>query len=80
MIGRRERRREGGRRHKYVETDTINNSQDCGGICTSPTGCTFGAVTYDYKNKFNLTAIGWDKYISSFECHLNETGVPTTPK
>lgn len=46
----------------------------CGGICTSPTGCTFGAVSYDYENKYNLTKIGWNKYITSFECHLNATG------
>ncbi|KAH6627660.1 hypothetical protein F5144DRAFT_576510 [Chaetomium tenue] len=46
---------------------------ECGGICMSPTGCTFGAVSYDYKNKFNLTRIGWNQYIESFECHLNRT-------
>ncbi|KAH6624505.1 hypothetical protein B0J18DRAFT_428484 [Chaetomium sp. MPI-SDFR-AT-0129] len=45
----------------------------CGGICTSPTGCTFGAVSYDYENKYNLTKIGWNEYITSFECHLNQT-------
>lgn len=39
----------------------------------SPTGCTFGAVSYDYENKFNLTKIGWNEYIESFECHLNRT-------
>ncbi|QPH02252.1 hypothetical protein C2857_006461 [Epichloe festucae Fl1] len=43
---------------------------DCGVICTSPTGCTFGAVDFNYKNKWNLGAIGWDKYITSFDCHL----------
>ncbi|KAJ9152153.1 hypothetical protein NKR23_g2907 [Pleurostoma richardsiae] len=41
----------------------------CGGICTSPTGCTFGAVSYNSTRKENLTSIGWNKYISSFECH-----------
>ncbi|KAJ9149675.1 hypothetical protein NKR19_g5541 [Coniochaeta hoffmannii] len=45
----------------------------CGGICTSPTGCTFGAVSFDYEHKYNLSAIGWDHYIASFECHLNST-------
>ena len=45
----------------------------CGEICTSPTGCTFGAVSSNYANKNDLGAIGWDKLISSFECHLNQT-------
>ncbi len=49
------------------------SSMACGGICTSPTGCTFGAVSYDYQNKYNLSAIGWDKCITSFEYHLNQT-------
>ena len=47
----------------------------CGGICTSPTGCTFGAVDFGYANKYNLSAIGWDHYIASFDCHLK---TPTT--
>ncbi|OAQ70061.1 hypothetical protein VFPPC_02595 [Pochonia chlamydosporia 170] len=42
---------------------------DCGGICTSPTGCTFGAVDFNYEHKYNLSAISWDKYITSFECN-----------
>ncbi|KAK4250535.1 hypothetical protein C7999DRAFT_38380 [Corynascus novoguineensis] len=46
---------------------------ECGGICTSPTGCTMGAVNYEYEHKFNLTEVGWNKYITSFECHLNKT-------
>ncbi|KAG6003443.1 hypothetical protein E4U21_002037 [Claviceps maximensis] len=46
---------------------------DCGSICRSPTGCTFGAVDFNYKHKWNLGAIGWDKYIKSFDCHLKRT-------
>ncbi|KUI64878.1 hypothetical protein VM1G_00316 [Cytospora mali] len=43
---------------------------DCGGICTSPEGCTLGGVSYNTTNRFNLTAFeGWDHYISSFTCH-----------
>jgi hypothetical protein len=45
---------------------------DCGGPCTSPTGCTFGAVTFDYENKYNLSAIQWDNLFRSFDCVLNE--------
>ncbi|GAB0138969.1 hypothetical protein EsDP_00007188 [Epichloe bromicola] len=46
---------------------------DCGGpICTSPTGCTLGPVDFNYKHKWNLDA-GWDKYITSFDCHLKKT-------
>ncbi|PNY20897.1 uncharacterized protein TCAP_07301 [Tolypocladium capitatum] len=41
---------------------------DCGGICTSPTGCTFGAVGFAYAHKYNLSAIGWDVLFSSFDC------------
>ncbi|KAJ0109216.1 hypothetical protein J7T55_009547 [Diaporthe amygdali] len=42
----------------------------CGGICTSPTGCSPGAISYDTPEKFNLTALsGWDHLISSFECN-----------
>jgi len=43
---------------------------DCGDICTSPTGCTFGAVSFDYEHKYNLGAINWDKLLSSFDCSL----------
>ncbi|KAK3944291.1 hypothetical protein QBC46DRAFT_404548 [Diplogelasinospora grovesii] len=50
----------------------------CGGICTSPEGCTLGAVDFGYEHKYNLTAVGWDKYIASFECHLNNTQTQTT--
>lgn len=45
---------------------------DCGSICTSPTGCTFGAVNFDYENKFNLSAIKWDKLMRSFDCSLTD--------
>lgn len=42
----------------------------CGGACRSPEGCTYGAVSYNTTAKFDLAAAGgWDKYISSFECH-----------
>ncbi|OAA69467.1 hypothetical protein ISF_02737 [Cordyceps fumosorosea ARSEF 2679] len=41
---------------------------DCGGICTSPTGCTFGQVDFGYEHKFNLSAIQWNTLIRSFDC------------
>ncbi|KAG7290279.1 hypothetical protein NEMBOFW57_000278 [Staphylotrichum longicolle] len=40
----------------------------------SPQGCTMGPVSFDYVHKFNLTAVGWNKYITSFDCHRNQTG------
>ncbi|KAK3333563.1 hypothetical protein B0T19DRAFT_129391 [Cercophora scortea] len=43
----------------------------CGGICMSPEGCTLGPVSFSYPYKFNLSAVGWDHYISSFDCHLS---------
>lgn len=43
---------------------------DCGGICKSPTGCTFGGVDFAYENKYNLGAIQWDTLIKSFDCSL----------
>ncbi|KAH8895137.1 hypothetical protein GQ53DRAFT_804699 [Thozetella sp. PMI_491] len=46
---------------------------ECGGICTSPTGCTFGGVSFNSDKKYNLTSIGWNKYITSFDCQLNTT-------
>lgn len=46
----------------------------CDGICRSPQGCTMGPVSFDYVHKFNLTAVGWNKYITSFDCHRNQTG------
>lgn len=41
---------------------------DCDGICKSPTGCTFGAVDFDYENKYDLGALKWDNLIRSFDC------------
>jgi hypothetical protein len=32
-----------------------------------------GAVSFDYEHKFNMTAVGWNKYLTSFECHRNQT-------
>ncbi|KAG6056807.1 hypothetical protein E4U17_001929 [Claviceps sp. LM77 group G4] len=43
---------------------------NCDGTCMSPTGCTFGAVDDNYKHKWDLRAIGWDKYIQSFDCRM----------
>ncbi len=43
----------------------------CSAICTSPTGCTFGNVDFKSPVKYNLTSIGWDKYITSFSCYSN---------
>ncbi|KAK4092647.1 hypothetical protein Purlil1_3268 [Purpureocillium lilacinum] len=43
---------------------------DCGGLCTSPTGCTFGGVDFNYEHKYNLSAIGWGKSVASFDCQL----------
>lgn len=45
---------------------------DCGSLCTSPTGCTFGQVDFSYENKYNLSAIRWDNLMSSFDCQLKE--------
>ncbi|KFG81597.1 hypothetical protein MANI_013988 [Metarhizium anisopliae] len=45
---------------------------NCTDICTSPTGCTFGAVDYSYEHKYNLSAISWDKYITSFQCGMKQ--------
>ncbi|KAF4121143.1 hypothetical protein GMORB2_2105 [Geosmithia morbida] len=41
---------------------------NCGGNCTSPTGCTFGAVDYGYANKNDLSVINWDHLFRSFDC------------
>ena len=46
---------------------------NCSSICTSPTGCTFGAVDFKYEHKYNLTAIEWNKLIASFECNKKTT-------
>ncbi|PHH69224.1 hypothetical protein CDD83_5796 [Cordyceps sp. RAO-2017] len=41
---------------------------NCGDVCMSPTGCTFGAVNFSYPHKYDLRAIRWDKLLSSFSC------------
>ncbi|POS77520.1 hypothetical protein DHEL01_v204098 [Diaporthe helianthi] len=43
----------------------------CGGICTSPTGCTLGPISQYTPNNDNLAQIdgGWNRLIASFECH-----------
>lgn len=46
---------------------------DCNGICTSPTGCTFGQVDFNYEHKYNLSAIGWNAYIRSFDCFVKQS-------
>ncbi|KAI1078351.1 hypothetical protein F5B20DRAFT_225883 [Whalleya microplaca] len=45
----------------------------CGEICTSPTGCTFGAVDFNSAVKWDLSTIQWDKLIEHFDCQLNST-------
>lgn len=50
----------------------------CDGICTSPTGCTMGAVSFDYEHKFDLGAVGWDKGISSLTCHRSPASLAVT--
>ncbi|KAH6606841.1 hypothetical protein Trco_005994 [Trichoderma cornu-damae] len=45
---------------------------DCGSICTSPTGCTFGGVDFGYAHKFDLGAIKWNTLISSFDCAMKQ--------
>lgn len=47
----------------------------CSDICTSPTGCTFGPVDFNFEHKFNLTANGgWNAYIGHFDCKAKKTG------
>ncbi|KAK5989908.1 hypothetical protein PT974_08171 [Cladobotryum mycophilum] len=41
---------------------------NCGSICTSPTGCTFGAVNFTYEHKYDIAAIKWNTYFRSFDC------------
>ncbi|KAF5018511.1 hypothetical protein F66182_9516 [Fusarium sp. NRRL 66182] len=53
--------------------DCFPRTTGCKDICKSPTGCTFGAVDFDYENKFNLTAIKWNNLFSSFDCSLKKT-------
>ena len=35
-------------------------------------GCLLGPVDFDYKDKFDMRAIRWDKYIRSFSCYMKE--------
>ncbi len=51
---------------------SLGNSMKCGGVCMSPSGCTMGAVSWNHDHKFNLTAIGWNHYITSFRCYRDE--------
>ncbi|EPE03475.1 hypothetical protein F503_06648 [Ophiostoma piceae UAMH 11346] len=44
----------------------------CGGICTSPEGCTLGAVDFSYPHKFNMSEVSWSN-IKSFSCHLKSS-------
>ncbi|RCI14634.1 hypothetical protein L249_6418 [Ophiocordyceps polyrhachis-furcata BCC 54312] len=46
---------------------------DCSAICMSPTGCTFGAVSFHSPLKEDLGKIQWNTLISSFDCSLNRT-------
>ncbi|KAK7749304.1 hypothetical protein SLS62_008273 [Diatrype stigma] len=50
---------------------------NCSQICTSPTGCTFGAVDFYNPRKWDLTAIHWEALLGSFTCYLNETTTAT---
>ncbi|KAI1854670.1 hypothetical protein JX266_000788 [Neoarthrinium moseri] len=51
---------------------------NCASICTSPTGCTFGAVDFNSPVKYDLSSIQWDHLIQSFRCQLNQTATATT--
>lgn len=42
---------------------------NCGDPCNHPTGCTYGHVDFGYQHKYNLSAVGWDKVVHSFDCH-----------
>jgi hypothetical protein len=52
---------------------------DCGVVCKSPTGCTFGAVDFWYKNKWDLSAIGWDGLMASFDCRYKKPVITAVP-
>ncbi|KAK6842296.1 hypothetical protein PG990_005759 [Apiospora arundinis] len=45
----------------------------CSDICTSPTGCTFGAVNFSSPVKYDLTSIQWNTLIQAFHCYENTT-------
>ncbi|KAI2613032.1 uncharacterized protein GGS25DRAFT_147201 [Hypoxylon fragiforme] len=49
----------------------------CEEICTSPTGCTFGAVDFNTPVKWDLSTIQWDHLLESFSCVLNQTSSTT---
>lgn len=51
----------------------------CDEICMSPTGCTFGAVDFNYEHKFNLSAINWNNLFRSFDCALTLPVVEPIP-
>lgn len=51
----------------------------CDEICKSPTGCTFGAVDFNYEHKYNLSSIGWDKWFRSFDCVLKPSSSGSPP-
>ena len=44
----------------------------CDDICRSPTGCTFGAVDFNYEHKYDLKAIQWNTIFKSFDCSLKK--------
>ncbi|CEJ93615.1 hypothetical protein VHEMI09193 [[Torrubiella] hemipterigena] len=45
---------------------------NCGDPCNLPTGCTSGYVDFAYQHKYNLTAVGWDRLVRSFDCHAGK--------
>lgn len=42
--------------------------QNCSSICTSPEGCTLGAIDFGYAHKYNLSAVGWGTLMGSYKC------------
>lgn len=44
---------------------------DCDALCTSPTGCSFGAVDSRYEHRYDLAAVGWDALLASFVCRAS---------
>ncbi|CAK7269673.1 hypothetical protein SEPCBS57363_003720 [Sporothrix epigloea] len=44
----------------------------CGSICTSPEGCTLGAIDFNYEHKYNLSAVSWAA-VASFRCFTKNT-------
>lgn len=60
----------------YIGVYTDRRTRDsgaCSAICRSPTGCTFGAVSFASPVKYDLASIQWDKLIQSFTCYENST-------